>query len=198
MDELNAVISERDKTISELTQAENNLASFLRQKDDAEKNQNRIAELKKRETELNQKIADCQKQIDLAEKFIRAKVKLIEDTVNSKFEFVKFKLFETLINGNIKEICEPMIDGVPYNDGLNRGAKFKAALDILKTLQKFFGVELPIFVDDAESYTSNSFVEIPNQIFLLKVVEGQEVLKIVVEKNSEEKFSLEIEGVTAA
>ena len=198
MDELNAAISERDKTISELTQAENNLARFLQQKSDAEKNQNRIAELKKRETELNQKIADCERQINLAEKFIRAKVKLIEDTVNSKFEFVKFKLFETLINGNIKEICEPMIDGVPYNDGLNRGAKFKAALDILKTLQKFFGVELPIFVDDAESYTSNSFVEIPNQIFLLKVVEGQEVLKIDVEKSSEENFSLEIEGVKAA
>lgn len=198
MNELNAAISERDKIISELTQAENKLARFLQQKNDAEKNQNRIAELKTRETELNQKIADCQKQTDLAEKFIRAKVQLIENTVNSKFEFVKFKLFETLINGSIKEICEPMIDGVPYNDGLNRGAKFKAALDILKTLQKFFGVELPIFVDDAESYTSNSFVEIPNQIFLLKVVEGQKILKIDVEKNSEEKFSLELEGVKAA
>ena len=35
-------------------------------------------------------------------------------------------MFETLINGSVKEICEPMIDGVPYNSGLNRGAKLKA------------------------------------------------------------------------
>lgn len=117
---------------------------------------------------------------------------MIEDAINSKFEFVKFKMFETLINGTVKEICEPMIDGVPYDDGLNRGAKFKAALDILRTLQKFYSIELPIFIDDAESYTSNSFVELPNQIFLLKVSEGD--LKIEVEK----KIELRVEGSKAA
>ena len=140
MDELNAAIAERDKIISATNNAQNNLARFLQNKDEAAKTQKRIEELKKLETELNQKIADSQKQIDLAEKFIRAKVKMIEDTINAQFEFVKFKMFETLINGSVKEICEPMIDGVPYNSGLNRGAKLKAALDILKTLQKFFGV----------------------------------------------------------
>ena len=158
MDDLNAAISERDKIISASTNTENNLARFLQNQDEAAKTQKRIEELKKRESEVNQEIADCERQINLAEKFIRAKVKLIEDTINAQFEFVKFKMFETLINGSVKEICEPMIDGVPYNSGLNRGAKFKAALDILRTLQKFFGVELPIFIDDAESYTSNSFV----------------------------------------
>lgn len=198
MDDLNAAISERDKIISESTQATNNLARFLQNRDDAEKTKQRIEELKKLESELNQRKADCERQIDLAEKFIRAKVKLIEDTVNSKFEFVKFKMFETLINGSVKEICEPMIDGVPYNSGLNRGAKFKAALDILRTLQKFFGVELPIFIDDAESYTSNSLVKIPNQLFLMKAVEGQEVLKIEVEKKPEKTFKLEFEEVKVA
>ena len=38
-----------------------------------------------------------------------------------------------------------------------------------------------IEVDDAENYTSNSFVDLPNQFFYLKAVEGQE-LKIEVEK----------------
>lgn len=198
MDELNAAISERDKIISEATDAENKLARFLQNRDDAEKTQKRIEELKKLETELNQRKADCERQIDLAEKFIRAKVQLIEDTINAQFEFVKFKMFETLINGSVKEICEPMIDGVPYNSGLNRGAKLKAALDILKTLQKFFGVELPIFVDDAESYTSNSLVKIPNQLFLLKAVEGQDVLKIEVEKKPETNFKLEFEEARVA
>lgn len=198
MNELNTAIAKRDKIISESTQATNNLARFLQNRDDAEKTKQRIEELKKLESELNQRKADCERQIDLAEKFIRAKVKLIEDTVNSKFEFVKFKMFETLINGSVKEICEPMIDGVPYNSGLNRGAKFKAALDILRTLQKFFGVELPIFIDDAESYTSNSLVKIPNQLFLMKAVEGQEVLKIEVEKKPEGNFKLDFEEAKVA
>ena len=197
MDELNAAIAERDKIISASTNAQNNLARFFQNQDEAEKNQKRIEELKKRESEVNQEIADCERQINLAEKFIRAKVKLIEDTINAQFEFVKFKMFETLINGSVKEICEPMIDGVPYNSGLNRGAKLKAALDILKTLQKFFGVELPIFIDDAESYTSNSLVEIPNQLFLMKVVEGQETLKAEIDKKLNKNFKLEFEEAAA-
>lgn len=186
MDELNAAIAERDKMISESTNAQNRLARFLQSKDDAEKNQKRVEDLKKRESELNQQIADREGQINLAEKFIRTKVKLIEDTINAKFDFVKFKMFEMCINGSIKEICEPMIDGVPYNDGLNRGAKLKAALDILKTLQKFYSIELPIFIDDAESYTSNSFVELPNQIFRMIAAEGVKTLKIEVEKPARE------------
>ena len=91
-----------------------------------------------------------------------------------------------------------MIDGVPYNSGLNRGAKLKAALDILKTLQRFYSIELPIFIDDAESYTSNSLVKIPNQLFLLKAVEGQDVLKIEVEKKPETNFKLEFEEARVA
>ena len=92
-------------------------------------------------------------------------------------------MFETLINGSVKEICSVTVDGVPYSDGLNKGAKLKATLDCVKTLQEFFKVEMPIFIDDAESYTSNSFVELPNQIFLLKVVEGQKTLQVEVEKS---------------
>ena len=40
-----------------------------------------------------------------------------------------------------------------------------------------------MWIDDAESYTSNSFVDLPNQIFYLKAVEGQE-LKIEVEEKT--------------
>ncbi len=91
MEELNAAIAERDKIISESTTATNKLARFLQNRDDAEKTARRIEELKKLESELNQRKADCERQINIAEKFIRAKVKMIEEAVNSKFEFVRFK-----------------------------------------------------------------------------------------------------------
>ncbi len=198
MDELNAAISERDRVFTELSIAQHKLTNFLQNKNEAEQTQKRIEELSKRENELNQQREDCERQIYLAEKFIRAKVKMIEDTINAQFEFVKFKMFETLINGSVKEICEPMIDGVPYDGGLNRGAKLKAALDILRTLQRFYSIELPIFIDDAESYTSNSLIELPNQLFLLKVVEGQEVLKVEVEEKPEKNFKLEFEEAKVA
>ena len=145
-------------------------------------NQKRIEELKQRETKLNVEVADLQRQINLAEKFQRQKIKTIEDAINAKFEVVKFKMFDRCINGAVKEICEPMIGGVTF-DNLSKGEQLKASLDILKTMQDFYKVELPVWIDDAESYTSNSFVDLPNQIFYLKAVEGQN-LKIEVEEKA--------------
>ena len=198
MERLNSAIAERDGVIYELTTAQNNLARLLQKKDEAEKTQRRIEELKLREKEVNRQIADCESQINLAEKFIRTKIRLVEDSINSQFRFVKFKMFEVCINGSVKEICEPMIEGVPYSCGLNRGAKLKASLDILGTLQNFYSAELPIFIDDAESYTSNSLVELPNQLFMMKATEDEENLKIEIDGQSSQGLSLEFEEVGAA
>lgn len=80
----------------------------------------------------------------------------------------------------VKECCEPLLNDVPYY-ALSKGEQLKASLDILKALQGAYGVELPVFIDDAESYTSNSFVELPNQVILLKAVEGVKKLQIDID-----------------
>ena len=149
------------------------------------KNQTRIEELKKSERIFSGEISRYEAQLNLAKEFSLRTAKTLEDKINAKFEFVKWKLFETQMNGEIKECCEPMIDGVPYKS-LNKGGKFKTEADILKTLQEFYQVELPLFIDDAESYTSNSFVELPNQIFKLTVAEGVKELQITIEEKAVE------------
>ena len=58
---------------------------------------------------------------------------------------------------------------------MSKGEKFKAALDALQTFQNYYGVELPLIIDDAESYTKNNLLTIPNQKIILKVVEGQDL-----------------------
>lgn len=114
----------------------------------------RIEELKDREKTLGKMYSDLEKQLFLTEEFLRAKVKATEDNINSHFKYVKFKMFEQKINGALEECCEPIIDGVPFNDGLNKGNRMKAALDIVNALSKYYGVSLPVFIDDCESYTS--------------------------------------------
>lgn len=172
--------------IDQLTEECANLRLEIATLRESEKNRTRIEELKNLETEYNAEIAKHLKEINLAEKFRQEVIKSVEDAINSKFGIVKFRMFDTCINGTVKEICEPMMGGVTF-DNLSRGEKFKVSLDILRTMQKFYGVELPVWIDDAESYTSNSFVELPNQIFLMKAVEGQTKLKIEVEKKTEVK-----------
>ena len=138
----------------------------------SEKLKARLATLIDREKSLNAKITELEGKIAAAQQLQRQRMSESETTVNAQFEHVRFKLFKVLANGDTKEDCAAMIGGVPFQS-LSKGEKLKAALDILRTLQKKFRIEMPLFLDDAESYTSNSFVDLPNQLFLFKVTEAE-------------------------
>ena len=145
-----------------------------------ERRTKRINELTAEQKELENGIAEFKELLSLLKNFTLSKVRLIESEINSKFQVVAFKLFDyRKTTGEVYEICEVLLDGKPYSDALSKGERLKASLDCLKALQKFYNVELPVFIDDSESYTSNSMIDLPNQTFALRVVEGQE-LKVEV------------------
>ena len=155
--------------------------------EDGEKTAARVKELRQAEINASAKIAEYDRRIYLVELFNKAKITLTEDAINSQFEFVRWKMFaDYKTSDGVKECCEPMINGVPYGGNLSKGEKLKATLDILRAIQRLYDVELPVFIDDAESYTSNSQIELPNQIIRLKAVEGAKSLKIDVEKPAAE------------
>jgi len=115
-----------------------------------EEQKKRIEELKTKERTLSQDIADLE-QIDfLRESFIKTKMELLDSRINSRFQFVKFKLFNTLINGAIEETCEPLINGVPFSDA-NNAAKYNAGIDIINALSDHYDVIAPILIDNRES-----------------------------------------------
>ena len=140
-------------------------------------NQKRIDELMAREKDLGRQLTECEFQIDLIGKFISRKMELVTESINSQFKVLQFRMFEKLKSGEVQNICEATLNGVPYTQ-LSKGEKFKVALDLLNTFQNHFGVMFPLIIDDAESYTSNSLIEIPNQKIILKAVEGQVELHI--------------------
>ena len=110
----------------------------------------RIRELSNRERELSQQIADLEMQEFLCEKFLQREAELLEKRVNDKFRFVKFKLFNTLINGGVDPTCEALISGVPFIDA-NHAAKVNAGIDIINALSEFYNVSAPIFIDNREA-----------------------------------------------
>ncbi len=112
--------------------------------------QKRIEELKAEERKLAAEYERLEKELYLCEQFIRAKVGLLEDKINSKFKMARFKLFNILINGAVEECCETVYKGVPYQD-MNNAAKINAGLDIIRTLSKHYKFSPPIFIDNAEA-----------------------------------------------
>ena len=84
----------------------------------AEQQTKRMNELETAEKRLSQEYESLQRGVYLCEEFIKAKVSMLTDRINSKFNSVRFRLFVEQINGGIKEDCEVMVPAdermIPY------------------------------------------------------------------------------------
>ena len=138
----------RDRFEKEVEQAEDWLNQIKRH----EEGQKRIKELKEEERKLAAEYEKLESELYLTEQFIRSKVKLLEDKINSRFQYARFKLFEVQVNGAVVETCVTLYQGVPYPD-LNGAAKINIGLDIINTLSEFYGFAAPIFIDNREAVT---------------------------------------------
>lgn len=131
------------------------------------------ADIQKRVIELEnqqQKLAAEKNLLDetsfLIDEFIKAKVDMLEESINSHFEYARFKMFNVLVNGNIEECCETTYKGVPYRS-MNNAARMNVGLDIINALTKFYNVTAPVFIDNAEAVTD--FIKCNSQTIKLVV-----------------------------
>jgi len=136
LDELDASIREREAEYARITTAESTRA--------------RIDQLKRQEKDLSAEYERLEYEQNLTDRFVTAKVSMLEEKINSRFKLARFQLFEQQINGGIAECCEVTVNGVPYSS-MNNAARINAGLDIIQTLSEHYGITAPIFVDNAES-----------------------------------------------
>ncbi len=140
----------------------------------------RIAELESEERRLAEEYERLEHELFITEEFIRTKVTMLESRINGKFKHARFKLFETQINGGLKEVCETLYNGVPYSAGLNNAARINVGLDIINTLSAHYGVTAPIFFDNAESVVE--LIETDAQVIRLIVSEPDTTLRIELQE----------------
>lgn len=161
--------------IKSLKEEQNSLQLDLSAIQQSEQSLERIKELEAREKKLAEEFEQLEHDLYLIEEFTRSKVNMLEDKINNKFKHARFKLFETQINGGLKETCETLYDGVPYSSGLNNAAQINVGLDIINTLSSHYDVQAPIFVDNAESVTK--LIDIDSQVISLVVSESDKQLR---------------------
>lgn len=130
------------------------------------KSDQRIQELNEQEKTLAQELSNVEKQEFTIERFTKLKMGKLEEEINKLFSFVRFKLFDTQINGQEIEVCETLINGVPFADA-NNASKINAGIDIINTLCKKHEVYAPVFIDNAESV--NSLLPLNSQLIRLVV-----------------------------
>lgn len=173
--ELNQVeqIKSLETQISELSQSEYAIRNDLMLFDQCDKQIARRDELIAEEQTLSLEYGKLEQRLFLLEAFVKTRVDLLTDTINSKFKLVKFKLFETAINGGIQEVCEPTVNGANYSTGLNNAARINAGLDIINTLMDHYGKRVPVFIDNSESI--NEILPIDTQLITLTVSKDKEL-----------------------
>ncbi len=169
-------VQEVQKEVATLKEQQSTLNIDLSKIAQSEQSKNRVVELENQEKELAAEFEQLEEELHLTEEFIRSKVNMLEEKINSKFEHARFNLFKTNINGGLEEICTTTLDGVPYDAGLNNAARINVGLDIINTLSQHYGVQAPIFVDNAESVTK--LIDIDSQIISLVVSEADKELRI--------------------
>lgn len=160
------------KKKDELTKELDELNKTLSLQGQNEKLDERIKELEKQEKDLAKSYEEQQEIIFLCEEYIKTYVDLVSDKINAAFYNVKIKLFEQQINGGITETCEVTLDGVPYSD-LNSAGKINAGLDVINAISEKLDIQVPIFIDNAESI--NELIKTEAQLVRLVVSKDKEL-----------------------
>ena len=168
-------IADIDKRIATTKEHRNNLETELNKYEEAKRIDTRVAELESQQAELAAEKSKLDEASYLMDEFIKAKVNMLEDVINSRFKLARFKMFNVMINGNIEECCETTYKGVPYRS-MNNAARINVGLDIINALTSYFKVNAPVFIDNAEAVTE--FVPVNSQTIKLIVDESEPQLVV--------------------
>ena len=136
----------------------------------------RIADLQAEQRTAAAEVEQMDRLIAMCEEFTRYRVQAITESVNSRFRLTRWRLFTEQVNGGLADCCEPMDRNGSTFDGTNNAMKINIGMDIIDTLSEFYGVRVPLFVDNAESVTQ--LQPIGSQVVRLVVSEQDKELRI--------------------
>ena len=164
-EERKALVTELDAVKEKIAQVSNNVRI-----------DEQISELQEKQRDYEQERANCEKILYQLSLVSKKKNELLVEEINNHFGIVKWLLFDYQKNGEYKEVCIPTIDGKRFGDSTNTGREIEAKLDICNSFQKFFGMQLPIFLDGAESLNDCFMPELDTQLITLAVSEDRELI----------------------
>lgn len=167
-----------DSELSELADKRSTLQTELTKYDVIRDITKRINELEQEQQRLINEKNLVDETAFLLDEFVKAKVEMLEDTINKHFTITTFKMANVLVNGSVEDCCETMVNGVPYRS-LNNAARINAGIDIINALTKFYKVNAPVFIDNAEAVTK--FINCNSQTVKLIVDETCNELRVDME-----------------
>ena len=112
-------LNAKSEEISSLVLEINDLKIKLSVRERVEAIKERIIELENNYKKGAQELAELERIEFCMDQFSKAKTEAVEKRINGMFSFVKFKMYETQINGGEVETCEATANGIPYSSQNN-------------------------------------------------------------------------------
>ena len=136
-----------------------------------------IAELKKELREVSQSYSSAESILYQVSLLNKRKNEMLTDAVNANFpEYIRFKLFDTLKNGELKDCCIPLIknefgEWKELGKSANTALEMRAKIAILNSFQRFNDMYLPIIIDGGECLDTENKqrIDVTGQLIFLSV-----------------------------
>ena len=141
-----------------------------------------IAKLREDQANYEQRKANAEMILHQLKVLNMRKNELLQDSVNSNFNLISWKLFDFRKNGEVYDTCIPMINGKAFGESMNTGLETMAKIDAMNGIQRFFKLDYPIILDNAEHLDSESIkkLETDHQLILLTVTDDE---RLVIEND---------------
>lgn len=136
-----------------------------------------IAELKKELREVSQSYSSAESILYQVSLLNKRKNEMLTDAVNANFpEYIRFKLFDTLKNGELKDCCIPLIrnefgEWKELGKSANTALEMRAKIAILDAFQRYNDMYLPIIIDGGECLDTENKqrIDVTGQLIFLSV-----------------------------
>ena len=154
-----------------LQNRQHQLITALAREQDIERVNKRREELEQLDGEYAAIVDKCDKVLYEIQQYRKAHILAVENTVSAMFKLVRWKMYEqNLTNDGEREICQCLVNGVPYDLNLNTGAKINSGVDIAAAFSKWRQISVPLFIDNAESV--DAVMQTHQQVILLQKKKG--------------------------
>lgn len=138
-------------------------------KDEYDKQVEKIKALQEELKNNSIELAKLEGKLAKVKEYEEEKAKIISDRVNGKFEYVQIEMSETNKSGDIVPACV-----IKDNKGVNalvtnNASRVLCGIDIAIAFQNFYGLSLPLFIDDYELFSEDNQPDVNRQVIRLIV-----------------------------
>lgn len=158
------LIAEKKRIAGEVAE----LSAVIAKRADRERGEKTIAEKEKEKAKTGVELARLEGLFDKCVEREREWASIVRDRANKYLHHCKVEMTELSKAGELTDICTVTIDGVDVGVA-NTARQIVAGIDIAEAFQMNAGLNLPLFVDNAEQICDCNIPAVSNQLVLTYV-----------------------------